>query len=110
MSTLVSAPVVKAAVEAINFGDRDAFVERLAPFAVLVVDAVPRDLGKWIDDEIFGVNGRVTVEREDGPRLSVRLRGVAMEWEFTLRDGRIGKLDVRRAATGTGVPSARTDH
>ncbi|GAB3669261.1 hypothetical protein GCM10027589_36520 [Actinocorallia lasiicapitis] len=93
-------PAVRALVEAINHGDRDAFAAQLAPYAELTDDGTRRDLGRWIDDEIFAVHGRLAVREEsaDGLALLARFRNDtagerSTRWNFTLRDGKIGRID-----------------
>lgn len=49
----LSDPTVRAAVAAINAGDRAAFVALLTEDATMSDDGSDRDLADWIDREIF---------------------------------------------------------
>ena len=104
MAITPSEPTVRALVEAINAGDRTAFTALLAPGATMTDDGAERDLGAWIDKEIFTVNGHMDVESEsDGGRALIasyrndtwgRMRTA---WRFTVADGRIVRFQTGQA-------------
>lgn len=100
----ISDPVVAGLVEAINSGDREAFLAALTPHATLTDDGTPRELTDWIDREIFSSNGHLTVEREDenGLRLLARYRNdtwgeMSTFWRFQLAGDKISRIDTGQA-------------
>jgi ketosteroid isomerase-like protein len=104
MTPGISHPVVGELVDAINSGDRDAFLAVLTPDATLTDDGTRRDLTEWIDREIFSSNGHLTVEREDedGLRLFTRYRNdtwgeMSTFWRFRVTDGRISRIETGQA-------------
>ena len=104
MAITPSEPTVRALVAAINTGDRDAFTALLAPGATMSDDGTERDLGAWIDKEIFSVHGHIEVESEsDGGRaLTAGFRNdtwgqMRTAWRFTLADGKIVRFQTGQA-------------
>lgn len=97
-------PAVRALVEAINGGDREAFLATLAPGAVLTDDGTERILADWIDKEIFTVNGQLTVERldEDGLGMLARFRNdtwgeMSTRWRFEVSGDKISRIETGQA-------------
>lgn len=105
MSSALHNPAVRALVEAVNRGDRDAFLALLTPDAELTDDGTTRDLEEWIDREIFTSNGHMDVHRQngDGTDLTVRYRNdtwgeMNTRWHFTVTDdGRISRIETGQA-------------
>lgn len=64
-------PTVNSLVNAMNNGDRQAFLDLLTPDATLSDDARDRNLTDWIGKEIFSVNGHMTVDREEPDGLGL---------------------------------------
>ncbi|GAB3434229.1 nuclear transport factor 2 family protein [Flindersiella endophytica] len=102
MST--SNPVVARLIDAINAGDRDAFLATLTPDATLSDDGTQRDLQQWIDREIFTVDGHFTVEREEPGGLAMRVRfrndtwgEMATFWRFEVTGDRISRIETGQA-------------
>ena len=97
-------PTVRALVEAINAGDRAAFTALLAPGATMTDDGAERELGAWIDTEIFNAAGHMEVESEsDGGRSLIaafsnetwgRMRTA---WRFTVADGLVTRFQTGQA-------------
>ncbi|AXK32824.1 nuclear transport factor 2 family protein [Streptomyces armeniacus] len=103
MSVTPTDPAVRALVDAVNAGDRTAFLDLLTPGATLSDDGTERDLQQWIDREIFHANGRMDVlsETDGGRSLTADFRNdtwgaMRTSWRFTVDDG--GKI--RRITTG----------
>ncbi|MFJ8433062.1 nuclear transport factor 2 family protein [Kitasatospora sp. NPDC094019] len=97
-------PTVRAAVTAINAGDRQAFLDLLAPGATMSDDGSDRDLQDWIDREIFTVRGHMEVRSEsDGGRALVAdFRNetwgeMRTSWRFTVENGRIDRFETGQA-------------
>jgi hypothetical protein len=97
-------PVVGHLIDAINSGDREAFLATLAPNATLSDDGRPRHLTDWIDREIFTVNGHFTVEKseEDGLSMHVRFRNdtwgeMSTFWRFEVADDKITHIETGQA-------------
>ncbi|MFF2353193.1 nuclear transport factor 2 family protein [Kitasatospora sp. NPDC058115] len=100
----LSDPTVRAAVTAINAGDRQAFVDLLAPDATMSDDGSERDLQDWIDREIFTVHGHMEVRSEsDGGRALVAdyrnetWGEMRTAWRFTVEGGRISHFATGQA-------------
>ncbi len=96
--------VVQRLIDAINDGDRAAFLATLTNDATLSDDGTQRDLEEWIDREIFTVNGRFTVEsaEDDGLAMRVRYRNdtwgeMSTFWRFEVTDGKISRLETGQA-------------
>ncbi|GAA1109459.1 nuclear transport factor 2 family protein [Nocardiopsis composta] len=104
MSLKPSDPVVRAFVDAVNGGDRDAFYALLAPGATMTDDGTERDLDQWVDREIFSSDGRMDVESEsDGGRTLVASYTnstwgtMRTRWHFTVDGDRIARFDTGQA-------------
>ncbi|AZS87628.1 nuclear transport factor 2 family protein [Streptomyces griseoviridis] len=97
----LSDPAVRAFVTAVNAHDRDAFLALLTPDATMSDDGADRDLGDWIDREIFSCNGHMAVDKEtrDGRGLVVNYRNdtwgeMRTRWSFQVHDdGRIARFE-----------------
>ncbi|MYW00006.1 nuclear transport factor 2 family protein [Streptomyces sp. SID3343] len=97
-------PTVRALVDAINAGDRDGFVARLAEDVTMSDDGSDHDPNEWIDREIFGSNGRMAVlsETDGGRGLVARFRNDAWgemrtRWHFTVEDGKVRHFETGQA-------------
>ena len=97
-------PVVRALVEAVNAGDRDAFFELLAPGATMSDDGSERDLPEWVDREIFSSEGQMEVESqsEDGRSLVVdytnsKYGTMRTNWRFILDGEKVGRFETGQA-------------
>ncbi|MGH3415648.1 MAG: nuclear transport factor 2 family protein [Actinocrinis sp.] len=98
-------PTVRALADAINAGDRGAFLALLAPDATMSDDGTDRDLEPWIDREIFTQHGRMDVESESAGGLSLiaafrndRWGAMRTTWTFILTDdGRIERFETGQA-------------
>lgn len=97
-------PAVQALIDAINAGDRAAFLAALAPAATMTDDGTARDLEDWIDREIFTVNGHLTVESstDDGHSLVARYRNdtwgeMRTTWQFTVHNGKVAHFATGQA-------------
>ncbi|MGW4895944.1 nuclear transport factor 2 family protein [Kitasatospora sp. NPDC004240] len=100
----LSDPTVRAAVSAINAGDRDAFVALLSPDATMSDDGSDRDLEQWIDKEIFTVRGHIDVQSESsgGKALIANYSNetwgeMRTAWRFTVQEGRISRFETGQA-------------
>ncbi|MGW3283156.1 nuclear transport factor 2 family protein [Streptomyces sp. NPDC001002] len=98
-------PAVRAFVTAVNAHDRDGFLALLAPGATMADDGSDRDLGEWIDREIFSANGHLDVDNESqgGRALLANYRNdtwgeMRTRWSFTVEDdGRISRFETGQA-------------
>ncbi|MBO2454840.1 nuclear transport factor 2 family protein [Actinomadura barringtoniae] len=97
-------PVVRAFAEAINNGDRAAFMALLTPGATMTDDGSPRDLAQWADHEIFDANGRFDVRREEPGGLGMIVKfgndtwgAMNTRWDFTVQGDRISRFDTGQA-------------
>jgi hypothetical protein len=95
---------VNALVNAINAGDRQAFLDLLTPDATLSDDGRERGLTEWIDKEIFTVNGHMTVEQEEPGGLGFLARyrndtwgDMSTAWRFEVSDGKISRIETGQA-------------
>ena len=100
----LSNPAVRAFVEAVNAGDREAFAAALTPGAGMTDDGTERDLSAWAEKEIFGANGHLDVESEgdSGRAFVAKYRNdtwgeMRTAWRFTVEDGRISRFRTGRA-------------
>jgi ketosteroid isomerase-like protein len=103
----VTDSVVRALIDAINAGDRDAFFALLTDDATMSDDGSERDLGEWVDREIFGPNGRMEVESatDGGRSLIASFRNdtwgaMRTTWSFTVDGDRISRFDTGQAPRG----------
>lgn len=97
-------PTVRALVQAINEGNRQAFTDLLADDATMSDDGSDRDLGAWIDREIFAANGRMEVvsETESGRALVAHFTNdtwgqMRTRWRFVISDGKISRFETGQA-------------
>jgi hypothetical protein len=97
-------PTVRTLVEAINAGDRAAFLAVLAPGASMSDDGTERDLRAWIDKEIFDVGGRMDVlSQSDGGRSLIAAfkndtwGEMRTTWRFTVADGQVERFETGQA-------------
>lgn len=105
MSTdTVTDPTVRALIDAINAGDRDAFFALLTADATLSDDGIERDPTEWVDREIFTVDGHLDVESatDEGRALIARYRNntwgtMRTQWKFTVNDGKISRIEAGQA-------------
>jgi hypothetical protein len=100
----LSDPTVRSVVEAINAGDRDAFLAAFSEGATMSDDGSDRDFRDWIDREIFTAGGHMDVESEsdDGRRLIARYRNdtygeMRTTWRFVVEGGRISRMETGQA-------------
>jgi hypothetical protein len=107
MTADVTEPAVRALIEAINTGDRDAFFAALTPDATMSDDGQDRDLHQWVDREIFSSQGRMSVESAtDGGRSLIAgysnatYGAMRVFWRFTLSDGKISRFETGQAGPG----------
>lgn len=103
-SSELSDPTVRALVETINAGDRDAFFALLASDATLSDDGTERDLRQWVDSEIFTSNGHIDVESQsaDGRSLIAKYRNdtygeMRTSWAFAVQNGEIARIEAGQA-------------
>jgi hypothetical protein len=104
MTTTVSDPAVRAVIDAINAGDREAYFAALTPDATLTDDGTERNLEDWSDREIFSSNGRLEVESatDEGRSVIANYRNdtwgsMRTRWRFTVRDGKVSRIDTGQA-------------
>ncbi|HEV7652939.1 MAG TPA: nuclear transport factor 2 family protein [Actinophytocola sp.] len=97
-------PAVQTLIDAINAGDRSAFLAGLSAGATMTDDGAPRDLAAWVDKEIFTVNGHLEVESstDDGRSLVARYRNdtwgeMHTTWRFTVENGKVSRFDTGQA-------------
>ncbi len=96
-------PVVKAAIDAMNDGDRDAWLGLFDADAILTDDGSERDYKQWSESEIFGAGkGRITSITKVANRgttiyadfHSARWGDFKTFWKFAIQRGKIVRLDV----------------
>jgi hypothetical protein len=99
-------PVVRAMVEAINAGDRDAFFALLTADATMSDDGSERDLTEWVDREIFSSEGRMEVESESDDGLSLiatftnsKYGAMRVYWNVILDGERISRFETGQAGS-----------
>jgi hypothetical protein len=104
MTADVTEPAIRALIDAINTGDRDAFFAALTPDATMSDDGRDRDLHQWVDREIFSSQGRMSVESAtDGGRSLIAdysnatYGAMRVFWRFTLSDGKISRFETGQA-------------
>ncbi|MFF1904598.1 nuclear transport factor 2 family protein [Kitasatospora sp. NPDC058218] len=100
----LSDPTVRAAVAAINAGDRAAFVALLTEDATMSDDGSDRDLADWIDREIFSSRGHMDVQSEaDGGRALIANYSnetwgeMRTAWRFVVDGNRISRFETGQA-------------
>jgi hypothetical protein len=103
---LLTDPVVKAAITALNAGDRAGWFDVFAADATLTDDGSPADFRHWSDSELFGYSrGYVTdVERVEEDARTLYARFHSDKWgdfrtflKFEIAGGKITRLDVGQA-------------
>lgn len=97
-------PVVAKFVEALNAGDADTFLGLLTPDATMSDDGTDRDLRGWVQSEVFGSNGRMSVESvADGGTSLVadytndRWGAMRTAWRFTISGDKISRFETGQA-------------
>ena len=97
-------PDVRAFVEAVNAGDRDAFFELLAPGQRCPMTARSGTSREWVDREISSSDGRMEVDSqsEDGRSLVVSYTNstygtMLTNWTFIVEDGKITRFETGQA-------------
>jgi hypothetical protein len=97
-------PVVRAFIEAVNAGDRDAFFALLTEGATMSDDGSERDLTEWVDRELFSAEGRMEVESQsdDGHSLIVNVTNstygtMRTHWEFTVEGDKVARFETGQA-------------
>lgn len=97
-------PMVQLLVDAINDGDRDAFLGLLAEDATLSDDGTERDLQGWVDREIFTSNGHLEVVSvsDGGTTLLADYRNdtygtMRTRWSFQVTGDRISRIEAGQA-------------
>ncbi|MFD1937746.1 MULTISPECIES: nuclear transport factor 2 family protein [Nonomuraea] len=102
--TTANNPVVAKAIDAINSGDRAAFVALFTPGATMSDDGSERDLEGWIDREIFDADGHFRIQSQDPDGLTMLVRftnstygAMNTRWHFVLSDD---GASLRRFETG----------
>ena len=100
MTAEVTDPAVRALIDAINAGDRDAFFAVLTPDATMSDDGRDRDLHQWVDRELFASQGRMSVESAtDGGRSLIAENTndtygtMRTFWRFTVHDGKVSRFE-----------------
>jgi hypothetical protein len=107
MTAEVTDPAVRALIDAINAGDRAAFLATLTPDATMSDDGRDRDLHQWVDRELFSSRGRMSVESAtDGGRSLIAgysnatYGAMRVFWRFTLSAGKISRFETGQAGPG----------
>ena len=100
----LSDPTVRSIVEAINAGDREAFLAAFTADRTMSDDGSERDFEAWIDREIFSAGGHLEVESQsdDGRTLQARYRNdtygeMRTWWRFVLSGDRVSHLETGQA-------------
>lgn len=100
----VTDPTVRAIIDAINAGDRDAFFALLTADATVSDDGTERNLTEWVDKEIFTVDGHLEVESatDEGRSLIAQYRNdtwgtMRTRWTFTLTENKISRIEAGQA-------------
>ena len=95
---------MRAFVEAVNAGDRDAFFALLTPDASMSDDGSERDLTEWVDREIFSSNGRMQVDTQsdDGRSLEVTYTNstwgaMRTKWHFVVDGDKVSRFETGQA-------------
>ena len=95
---------MRAFVEAVNAGDRDAFFALLTPDASMSDDGSERDLKEWVDREIFSSNGRMQVDTQsdDGRSLEVTYTNstwgaMRTKWHFVVDGDKVSRFETGQA-------------
>jgi hypothetical protein len=95
--------VVRSAVVALNARDKKGWFGLFSEKPKFSDDGIPRDLVKWCEEELFGSAQAYIAyidKVEDGGRTfharyhSDKWGDFQTFWRFTVKDGKISKLDV----------------
>jgi hypothetical protein len=104
MTTLVTDPVVRRLIDAIDLGDRDMFFELLTSDATMSDDGTDRDLVERADRGIFSARGHMDVESAtDGGRALIAdyrndtWGAMRTTWRFTVDGDRISRFETGQA-------------
>jgi hypothetical protein len=96
-------PLVRAAILAMNSGDRATWLRLFADDAVLTDDGKRQDFVSWSDSELFGesTGQLMTVERQEDDGLSIVGKFHSSRWgefntfmRFQVQNGVITRLDL----------------
>jgi hypothetical protein len=96
-------PLVKAALEAMNLGDRGAWFDLFITDAILTDDGSPHDFTEWSDSELFADSASylTSIDRVEDNGLTVYGKFHSARWgdfntflKFTIQDNMIVRLDV----------------
>jgi hypothetical protein len=98
-------PVVTAFADAINAGDRNAVHALLADGASMSDDGRDRDLGTWLDREMFSTHGRIEIESVTSPDGLSLLAEVTNDtwgamrtrWKFFVDNDKITRFETGQA-------------
>ncbi len=101
-------PNVKAAVQAMNDGNRAAWLSQFTSNPILTDDDNPRDFVAWSDSELFGKSrgwiAEIDKVEEEENSLLLYAKFHSDKWgdfkttmKFTIRDNKISRLDVAQA-------------
>ena len=100
----LSDPTVRAVANAINAGDRAAFLAAFTADATLTDDGSERDFHDWIEREIFSSDGHMEVEAQsdDGRHLIARFRNdtygeMRTTWTFVIDGDRVSRVETGQA-------------
>ncbi|WP_406057866.1 nuclear transport factor 2 family protein [Streptomyces sp. NBC_01077] len=100
----LSDPAVRAFVTALNANDQTALFQALTADATMSDDGSDRNVGEWLDREVFGSRGHMDVESEsDGGRaLVANYRNdtwgeMRTKWLFTVDGGKISRFETGQA-------------
>jgi hypothetical protein len=95
---------VRAFVDALNEGDREAFFATLTADATMSDDGTDRDLAEWVDREVFSSHGHLTVDEADdeGRSFVATYRNdtwgdMRTRWWFEVRDGKVSRFETGQA-------------
>jgi ketosteroid isomerase-like protein len=104
MTDQIGDPAVRAFVDALNAGDRTAFLAALSPDATMSDDGTDRDLGEWTEREIFSSQGHLDVDTTDDDGRSFVASysnstwgAMRTRWKFTVRDGKVARFETGQA-------------
>jgi hypothetical protein len=97
-------PVVRKFVEAVDAGDRGAFLAVLTDDATMSDDGSERNLQEWVDRELFSADGRMEVESQsdDGRTLVVNVTNstygtMRTDWRFVVEGDRVARFETGQA-------------
>ncbi|MFZ4814742.1 MAG: hypothetical protein ACOYL5_09410 [Phototrophicaceae bacterium] len=106
-TTLLTHPIVKAALVALNNTDSKAWFAQFAPNVVLTDDGNPHDFNAWSNGELFKSGGKSylkSVDRVEDGGLTVYGVFHSAQWgefntllKFKVNDDKIVQLDVGQA-------------